>query len=72
MKTSSQRFSLRFIADVFVRTSLVQPIPEIYARCIELEHPDLEFYLFDRLLKILIQYLKNEENMVSGRRRRLD
>lgn len=57
---------LLLIADIFVRATLVQLIPEIYARCIELGHLELDFYLFDRMLEITLRFLKNEENMVSG------
>lgn len=57
---------LFLVADIFVRATLVQLIPEIYARCIELGHPELDFYLFDRMLEISLRFLKNEENMVSS------
>lgn len=59
-------FFILLRADIFVRATLVQLIPEIYARCIELGHPELDFYLFDRMLEITLRFLKNEENMVSG------
>lgn len=59
-------FPFFFRADLFVRATLVQLIPEIYARCIELGHPELDFYLFDRMLEITLRFLKNEENMVSA------
>lgn len=58
-------FFFNFLSDIFVRASLVQLIPEIYARCIELANPELNYYLFDRMLEITLRFLKNEENMVN-------
>lgn len=52
-------------ADSSVRAALVQVIPDIFARCIEIDNPDLEYFLFDRMLEIVLRFLKNEENMVS-------
>lgn len=54
-----------FSADISVRAALVQVIPDIFARCIEIGNPDLEYHLFDPMLEILLRFLKNEENMVS-------
>lgn len=48
-----------------VRAALVQVIPDIFARCIELENSKLEYYLYDRMLEIVLRFLKNEENMVN-------
>lgn len=56
--------SIKF-ADSTVRAALVQVIPDIFARCIELGTPELEYFLFNRMLEILLRFLKNEENMVS-------
>ncbi|XP_031633416.1 serine/threonine-protein phosphatase 4 regulatory subunit 1-like isoform X2 [Contarinia nasturtii] len=50
--------------DSSVRAALVQVIPDIFARCIELGNPELEYFLFDRMLEIVLRFLKNEENMV--------
>lgn len=52
------------IADNFVRAGVVITIPKIYARCIELEHPEIEYYLYDRLLQITLHLLKNDDNWV--------
>lgn len=55
-------------ADASVRAALVQVIPDIFARCIEIGNPELEYFLFDRMLEIVLRFLKNEENMVSTKR----
>lgn len=49
-----------------MKTILVQLIPEIFARCVELANAELEYYLFDRMLEITLQFLKNEEKMVRS------
>lgn len=49
---------------MFVKAILVQLIPEIFARCVELANAELEYYLFDRMLEITLRFLKNEEKMV--------
>lgn len=51
-----------------MRAALVQVIPDIFARCIEIGNPELEYYLFDRMLEIALRFLKNEENVVSGKK----
>lgn len=52
-------------ADTSVRAALVQIIPDIFARCMEIGNAELEYFLFDRMLEIVLRFLKNEENMVS-------
>lgn len=58
-------FFVFFFADASVRAALVHVIPDIFARCIEIGNPELEYFLFDRMLEIVLRFLKNEENMVS-------
>lgn len=59
-------FFFYLLADTSVRAALVQVIPDIFARCIEIGNPEMEYFLFDRMLEIVLRFLKNEENMVSG------
>lgn len=60
-----------YFADTSVRAALVQVIPDIFARCIDIGNPELEYFLFDRMLEIVLRFLKNEENMVSKKIRKL-
>lgn len=56
--------------DTSVRAALVQIIPDIFARCLEIGNAELEYFLFDRMLEIVLRFLKNEENMVSIKTKR--
>lgn len=44
-----------------VRLNLVEQIPECFLQCHEHACPDLEYYLYDRWLQVLLQHLGDEE-----------
>lgn len=54
-----------FVIEKSVRESLVLKIPEIYIRCHELSSTDLDYFLYDRLLDIVLLYLTDNEYDVS-------
>ncbi|XP_055377750.1 serine/threonine-protein phosphatase 4 regulatory subunit 1-like [Condylostylus longicornis] len=51
--------------DPTVRASFVEQIPHIFLQCHEHACPDLEHYLYDRLLQIVLDYLQDAEDKVS-------
>lgn len=55
-----------------MRHYLVQYIPDMFARCVELDNTELQYYLFDRMLEITLRSMKDEEKMVSHYSRNLN
>lgn len=57
-------FFLLYFPESIVRANLVEQIPYVFMRCYELTCPLLESYLYDRLLDIVLFYLKDVEQQI--------